>query len=165
MLFNSLVGRTFNFLSYFFYLSMRLLKASIILILCVVCTLTAQEPFRDSKTKKVGIKADEQTIVKPAYDDLIAFPEHGAAARNGTLWGFVTYDDKETIPIIFDKIELQKGGLVKASKAGKIGFFNTDGQALVPVEFDAIDMKVFDGAAKPTHFLVKKDKKVGSTWI
>lgn len=123
------------------------------------------------------INNDGETVIEPAYDEMIAIPNNSRPIfictydvndSDGTYKTKAINEKNEEILTGYDKIEAidnsdskqnvwYEDNVLRVSRNGKYGIINFEGQEVLPCEYDEIT--ALKGVT--SNFLVKKDGKLG----
>ena len=120
----------------------------------------------DCKQKKI-ITVDQKRNFwlkeKYKYDHLYLHNNGLIMAKTNNFQGIIDADNKELIPLIFDKIESISTGHFKVYKSGKEGIYSISGNSVLPTEYEKIDIKRIYRTQNfaETRFIVKKNGLVG----
>ena len=86
-----------------------------------------------------------QLVLTYKYDHAWNFSNGSARVRVGELYGLITKEGKELVPIECDLIEQSIYERFVIQKEGKYGLIDTSGASIVAAEFD--ELQIIDGFA------------------
>jgi hypothetical protein len=104
--------------------------------------------------KMLVLDKNNAVLVKPEYEDIGIFKENKAivtqiSGENKLQSGFVNLKGELIVDCIYDQVYDFQEGLAAVVKEGKIGFIDSIGKIIIPLEYDFPDM---EGALTQTDF-------------
>jgi hypothetical protein len=98
---------------------------------------------------------------KYKYDIIQQIDDDILRVKKNNLWGVINYENKELIPIIYDKIEMMGSKYSKVFKGGKMGLY-FDGEIILSVGYDELKSYSIRKEGKIyLAFIAKKDNLYG----
>ena len=122
--------------------------------------------YRTAESKKVGMLNEKgEELLPPVYDGLqyLKFTADDASCYQARMidekgqnrYGVIDEYGRSIVPCIYDKIEPMQDGKygIRVQQGGKMGWYGTDGQEIMPTGFDDLQLDHFwDGSKHRAYF-------------
>ncbi|MBQ9410002.1 MAG: WG repeat-containing protein, partial [Bacteroidales bacterium] len=122
--------------------------------------------YRTAESKKVGMLNEKgEELLPPVFDGLnyLSFSADDASCYEARMidgtgtnrYGVIDEYGKNIVPCIYDKVEPVQNGKygIRVQQNGKMGWYGTDGQEIMPTGFDDLYMDHFWDGSKHRAYL------------